>query len=89
MVEEQTLKRSKRPQYKGGVERSNRTFREEFYSQPSLAHSILELNLDLKKALKYYDYRPHHALHLAAPIEYLNNTLSRRTSVLDAVNAYI
>jgi transposase len=30
----------KRPQYNGGVERSNRTFREEFYAQPSLANSL-------------------------------------------------
>jgi hypothetical protein len=71
MVEGQTLKR---PQYKGDLERSNRIFREEFYTQPSLAHSIVELNLDLKKALKkYHDYRLHYALHLAAPMEYLNH----------------
>jgi hypothetical protein len=56
----------KQPQYNGGVKQSNRIFREEFYAQPSLAHSIVELNLDLKKALKKHDYyRPHHALHLA------------------------
>ena len=64
----------KRPQYNGGVERSNRIFREEFYSQPSLANSIVDLNHELKKALnKYNHYRPHHHLNLYTPMEYLKN----------------
>jgi len=64
----------KRPQYNGGVERSNRTFREEFYTQPSLANSMADLNEELKKALhKYNHYRPHHHLKLYTPIEYINN----------------
>lgn len=64
----------KRPQYNGGVERSNRIFREEFYAQPSLANSVAHLNEELKKSLrKYNHYRPHHALQLYTPIEYLKN----------------
>jgi putative transposase len=64
----------KRPQYNGGVERSNRTFREEFYAKFSLANSLADLNGELKKALhKYNYYRPHHNLKLYTPMEYLNN----------------
>jgi transposase InsO family protein len=68
----------KRPQYNGGVERSNPTFREEFYAHPSLANSVTDLNLALKKALhKYNHYRPHHALQLLTPLEYIKNNYLR------------
>lgn len=68
----------KRPQYNGGVERSNRTFREEFYAESSLANSLADLNEELKKALhKYNHYRPHHNLKLYTPIEYIQNNYPR------------
>jgi putative transposase len=43
----------RRPQYNGGVERGNRTFREEFYSRPNLlADSIGAMRYELTKAYK-------------------------------------
>ena len=64
---------SKKPKYNGGVERGNRTFREEFYENRSiLADSIGAMRFDLNKALnKYNTYRPHFALKGMTPIEYL------------------
>ena len=65
-----------RPKYNGGVERGNRTFREDFYDEPAiLADSIGALRFDLKKAVtKYNTYRPHHALKGRTPMEYLRIT---------------
>ena len=50
-----------RPQYNGGVERANRTFREEFYGRKDIqAESIGAFKNQLKKAVdKYNNYRPH------------------------------
>ena len=64
-----------KPKYNGGVERSNRTFREEFYNKPGLlADSIGALRAELKKALhKYNTFRPHKALDGRTPIEYIQN----------------
>jgi len=64
---------SSRPKYNSGVERGNRTFREDFYDEPAiLADSIGALRFDLKKAVtKYNTYRPHHALKGRTPMEYL------------------
>lgn len=64
-----------KPKYNGGVERSNRTFREEFYNQPGLlADSIGALRAELKKALhKYNTYRPHKALDGLTPMTYIQN----------------
>lgn len=63
-----------KPQYNGGVERSNRTFREELYNKPGLlADSIGALRAELKKALhKYNSFRPHKALDGLTPMEYLH-----------------
>jgi transposase InsO family protein len=63
----------RRPDYNGGVERGNRTFREEFYSRSDvLANSIKELTPELEKALwKYNNYRPHAHLNGATPMEYI------------------
>ena len=65
----------RRPQYNGGVERGNRTFREEFYARNDiLADSIGAFNCKLKQALKKYnEYRPHHSLDLLTPIQYIDN----------------
>ena len=67
----------KRPDYNGGVERANRTFREEFYLAPSvLADSIQALRYDLRKHLdKYNAFRPHHSLNGLTPFQYIKNTL--------------
>ena len=48
-----------KPTYNGGVERANRTFREDFYDEPEIiADSIGALRFDLKNAVaKYNTYR--------------------------------
>jgi len=64
-----------KPKYNGGVERSNRTFREEFYNMPGLlADSIGAMRAELKKALhKYNTFRPHKALDGLTPMQYVHN----------------
>lgn len=66
-----------KPTYNGGVERGNRTFREEFYSRPNLlADSIGAMRFELKKATeKYNTYRPHRVLKGLTPVEYINNNI--------------
>ena len=68
----------KRPQWNGGVERGNRTFREEFYARDDLlADSVAHMNHELQKAVqKYNTYRTHFALKGDTPLEYYHN-LSR------------
>lgn len=67
-----------KPKYNGGVERGNRTFKEEFYARSDiLADSIGAFRADLRKALnKYNTYRPHAALAGQTPMEYVNKTIS-------------
>jgi Fe2+ or Zn2+ uptake regulation protein len=67
----------KKPTYNGGVERGNRTFREEFYARPDLlADSVGAMNAELNKALnKYNTYRPHFALKGLTPMNYINHNL--------------
>jgi len=64
-----------KPTYNGGVERGNRTFREEFYNRSNLlADSIGAMRFELNKATeKYNTYRPHRVLKGLAPMEYINN----------------
>lgn len=76
----------KKPEYNGGVERGNRTFKEEFYYKNDFfADSIGAINAELKHALnKYNNYRPHFALKGITPIEYiklnpLRNELASQT----------
>ena len=67
----------KRPQYNGGVERANRTLREEFYQLPNDLDSIGAVRNALNNAiLKYNHYRPHHSLHGLTPAEYTNSFLT-------------
>lgn len=51
--------------YNGGVERSNRTFREKVYNRPDLLEdSIRRMQGELNKAiLKYNTFSPHTALN--------------------------
>ena len=66
-----------RPQYNGGVERGNRTFREEFYAKPILAESLGEFKYHLDQAVqKYNSYRPHFSLKGLTPFEYANQILA-------------
>jgi IS30 family transposase len=63
----------KRPKWNGGVERGNRTFREEFYARKDLlADNITEFRKKLEQALwKYNNYRPHFSLNGLTPMEYI------------------
>ncbi len=65
-----------RPTYNGGVERGNRTFKEEFYyKRDLLADGIGVMRFELRKAVeKYSTYRPHHALAGLTPMAYIQNT---------------
>lgn len=67
-----------RPKYNGGVERGNRTFREEFYLRHDLlADSIGDMRFHPAKAVeKYNTYRPHKNLDGLTPNAYILNTLS-------------
>ena len=62
-----------RPKYNGGVERGNRTFREEFYAcRDLIADSIGAMRFELRKAVDRYNTpRPHHALKGKTSMEYL------------------
>lgn len=68
-----------RPKYNGGVERGNRTFKEEFYFQPSLtADSLGAIRYNLKAAVhKYNAFRPHAALMGDTPFQYLQRRASQ------------
>ena len=65
-----------RPKYNGGVERGNRSFREEFYDSPHLiADSIGDMRFELRKAVeKYNTFRPYYALKGKTPMEYVRLT---------------
>lgn len=67
-----------RPKYNGGVERGNRTFKEEFYYRRDLlADSIGAMRFELARALgKYNEYRPHKSLDGLTPMAYIQNTIS-------------
>jgi transposase InsO family protein len=68
----------KRPQYNGGVERGNRTFREEFYARRDMtADSARAINFELQKAVhKYNSYRPHTNLNMLTPLSYIQASYS-------------
>lgn len=68
----------KKPTYNGGVERSNRIFREEVYAKIDFyADTITEIRVELAKEVeKYNTYRPHQGLNGLTPMEYIENTLS-------------
>ena len=66
----------KRPQYNGGVERGNRTFREEFYARKDIPfESVYSLRSYLSKSLeKYNSYRPHFSLKGLTPLQYIHDS---------------
>lgn len=66
------------PKYNGGVERGNRTFKEEFYYRHDLlADSIGAMRFELKKAQeKYNTYRPHKNLGGLTPMAYIQSISS-------------
>jgi len=66
-----------KPQYNGGFERGNRTFREEFYNLSTLLEdSVRAIQAELHKALvKYNTYRPHFILKGLTPMEYIKSIL--------------
>jgi len=66
-----------KPTYNGGVERGNRTFKEEFYSRNDLlADSIGAIRYELKQAvLKYNTYRLHKNLAGNTPRAYIQKTI--------------
>jgi putative transposase len=63
----------KKPKYNGGVERSNRIFREEFYARNDLlADTVGAFKAELKSAVhKYNSYRPHQSIDFLTPFEYI------------------
>lgn len=62
----------KRPQYNGCVERTNGTSRSEFYPFYQGALTVEAINKELRSYQNLYnDYRPHQALDLLTPNEYL------------------
>ncbi|GHT90972.1 hypothetical protein FACS1894122_02490 [Alphaproteobacteria bacterium] len=65
------------PKYNGGIERSNRTLREEFYARNDLQTATLEeIRVELKKAVqKYNEYRPHNRLKGLGPRAKLTCTI--------------
>ena len=65
----------KKPKYNGGVERSNRIFREEFYARNDLlADTVGAFKAELKSAVhKYNSYRPHQSIDFLTPFEYIEN----------------
>lgn len=68
----------KKPEYNGGVERGNRTFREEFYNRNDLLEdSVRGMQAELTKAVtKYNTYRPHRSLKGLTPMQYIQANLS-------------
>ncbi|NRA73445.1 MAG: transposase [Rickettsiales bacterium] len=67
----------RKPEYNGGVERSNRIFREELYARDDfIADSIGAIRFHLKQAVqKYNEYRPHKSLGYLIPLEYIKQSL--------------
>ena len=63
------------PKNNGGVERGNKTFREEFYaSRDLLADTITSMKSTLQQAVrKYNNYRPHASLNGLTPSLYIQN----------------
>jgi putative transposase len=72
----------KSPKYNGGVERSNRVVREEFYAlHTDDISSIHELRNKLQWFVNRYNtYRPHNSLNGLTPMEYYKTILEAKNS---------
>ncbi|MDR2794272.1 MAG: integrase core domain-containing protein [Holosporaceae bacterium] len=67
-----------KPKYNGGVERSNRTLREEFWTKDFVVTTAEDANSELQKYIRKYNYsRPHNCLHGMTPMVYINSTYGR------------
>lgn len=65
------VNRPNQPKQNGGVERTNRTSREEFYEVEDLSPVTAELNRQLEDWEYTFNYiRPHHSLDLLTPDDY-------------------
>jgi len=66
-----------KPTYNGGVERGNRTSREEFYNRSNLlADSMGHMRYELRKALEEYNsYRSHQRLKGLTRMAYIYNSI--------------
>jgi transposase InsO family protein len=73
----------KHPQSNAHIERFNRTLQEEFidYHKHTLAYNINQFNKELMEYLIWYNTkRPHYALNLISPMEYIISNLSSKES---------
>jgi len=63
----------KRPQYNGGVERMNRTMRDDLYARKDLlANNMADFRDAVRQATHTYNhYRPHQSLDNLTPVQYL------------------
>ena len=74
-----------KPTYNGKIERSNRTFREEFYHDLK-EESIVGTRRELKKFVeKYNSFRPHNSLNGLTPLEYIYKYNSGGSNCLTSV----
>lgn len=74
------VNRPRCPEMNGGVERANRTSREEFYEVENLGLTIEELNRQLDRwAYTYNHVRPHRTLDLLTPYEYYRQWIKTNT----------
>ena len=63
----------KSPKQNGGVERSHRTHREEFYEVEEVGLTVAEQNRQLRtQEARYNTFRPHQALGQQTPLEFLS-----------------
>lgn len=74
----------KRPQYNGGVERMNRTMRDDLYARKDLlANNVTEFRDVVKQATHTYNhYRPHQALDNLTPARYFANLQAAQSQML-------
>lgn len=74
-----------KPTYNGKIERSNRTFREEFYHDLK-EESIVGTRRELKMFVaKYNSFRPHNSLNGLTPLEYIYKYNSGGSNCLTSV----
>jgi putative transposase len=76
-----------RPEMNGGVERGNRTDREELYEVKELSLDMKELNLQVEEYEREFNYvRPHKALDMKTPHEYY--LLWKKTQTIQVSQMY-